>query len=68
MTTIRCKNDLPYIELPLVQGEFRWHIYNKNSGHIVASTYCETMALCLLEGIKYRNLFYSDEYAITETY
>lgn len=66
MTTIRCKNDLPYIDRHLVNNEFRWHIYNKGSGFIVASTYDEVMAKVLLDAVKRSNEFC--EYAISQSY
>jgi hypothetical protein len=66
MSTIKCKITKPYIERSLC-GDFTWHVYNANTGHIVASTFdkgtAETILFAILECGYYR-----DEYAITETW
>ena len=66
MSTIKCKINKPYVERSLC-GDFTWHVYNVNSGYIVASTYDETMAETILSAIQECG-YYRDEYAITETW
>jgi hypothetical protein len=61
--SIRCKVTEPYIDRALA-GPFKWFVYSKNSGHIVASTYDEKMAMTILYGIE-NSSYYQDEYAIT---
>ena len=64
--SIRCKNEEPFVTRMLA-GPFTWHIYNKNSGYIVASCMSYAMAEVLLQGIKdAKHMF--DDYGITETW
>ena len=64
---IKCKNTEPYTSRPLV-AEFTWLVYNKNSGHIVAATYDETMAKTILLGIENNPMTFLDSYGITEVW
>ncbi len=65
-SVIKCKVTSPYVDRSQVE-EFTWHVYNVNSGHIVASTYDEDMAVAMLLGIK-KHVLYKDDYAVTETW
>jgi len=64
---IKCKNTEPYVTRALA-GEFTWLVYNKNSGHIVAATYDETMAKTIVLGIENNPMTYFDNYGITEVW
>jgi hypothetical protein len=66
MSVIRCKNSKPYVERMI--GKFTWHVYNTETGHIVASTYDETMAKTILLGIQNNPKTYTCGYDITETW
>lgn len=67
MSTIKCKTTQPYVERSLAAGDFTWHVYNANTGNIVASTYDQRMAITILSAIIGCD-YYRDEYAITETW
>lgn len=64
--SIRCKNEDPFV-FRMLADNFTWHIYNMNSGHIVASTYSPEMAAVLLRGIQSEKYMF-DTYGITETW
>jgi hypothetical protein len=66
MSVIKCRVTRPYVERSLC-GDFIWHVYNVNSGHIVASTYSDEMASAILIGIR-NSQYYNDEYAIAESW
>lgn len=61
---IKCKNTEPYILRPLA-GEFKWLVYNAQSGYIVASTHSQNMAEVIAQFLNKSN-DYKDAYAITE--
>lgn len=64
--SIRCKNDEPFV-CRMLAGNFTWHIYNMNSGHIVASCPSYDIAAVLLRGIQNEKYMF-DTYGITETW
>ncbi len=64
---IKCKNAKPYVER-FQCDKFTWHVYNKTTGNIVASTYDEKMAKTILLGIQNNPITYQCEYDITETW
>ena len=63
---IKCKVTSPYVQRMQVD-EFTWHVYNVDSGHIVASTYDENMANTILFAI-HECGYYTDRYSITESW
>jgi hypothetical protein len=67
MAVIKCKNTAPYVQRSQC-GKFTWHVYNKETGQIVASTYDELMAMAILLGIKCNPKTYTCEYDITENW
>lgn len=66
VASVKCKVSEPYVERAPA-GDFTWYVYNKNSGHIVASTYDRQMAEAILTGIGISD-FYHEPYAICEKY
>jgi hypothetical protein len=64
--TIRCKNTEPYVTREFA-GNYKWHVYNKKDGLIVASTYNEMMAQTILAGIE-DSSYFQDLYGITESW
>lgn len=64
--TVQCKIEQPYIERPMA-GDFRYIIYNRDTGFVVGSTYSPQMARAMLHGISCSPDF-MDSYGITELY
>ena len=63
---IKCRVTRPYVERSLC-GDFIWHVYNVNSGHIVASTFDKGTAETILSAIR-DSCSFRDVYAIAESW
>ena len=64
--SVKCKADQPFIERTMA-GPFKWIVYNRTTGYVVAATYSEDMAAAILRGIGDTQEFV-DIYSVTELY